>query len=89
MGTARFWQRVAPMALNRRQIKVLEKFLDAGEGGFEGGLKPHKYRNMTGASRATAHRDISGLVEKGILVPGSAGGRSSSFDLNWDLTLAV
>lgn len=89
LGTARFWQRVAPMALNRRQIKVLAKLLDARAGGFEGGLKPHKYRSMTGVSRATAHRDITDLVEKGILVPGPAGGRSSSFDLNWDFTLAM
>lgn len=89
LGVARFWQNIARLDLNKRQKKVLGKLLKAGPGGFEGGLKPHKFKSMTGASRATVHRDISDLVEKGILVPGEAGGRSTSYDLNWELTESI
>jgi Fic family protein len=89
LGIARFWQNVAGLDLNKRQKKGLQKLLEAGPGGFEGGLKPHKFKNMTGASRATVNRDISDLVAKGVLVPGEAGGRSTSYDLNWELTRTV
>ncbi|MFV2082132.1 MAG: Fic family protein, partial [bacterium] len=89
LGVARFWQNVARLDLNKRQIKVLDKLLKAGPGGFEGGLKPHKFKSMTGASRATVHRDISDLVDKGILVTGEAGGRSTYYDLNWKLTESI
>ncbi len=89
LGVARFWQNVARLDLNKRQIKVLDKLLKAGPGGFKGGLKPHKFKSMTGASRATVHRDISDLVDKRILVTGEAGGRSTSYDLNWELTESI
>jgi Fic family protein len=72
--------------LNDRQRKVVGKLLEAGPGGFAGGLKSKKYLNMTGVSRATGHRDIMDLVNKKILRPNEAGGRSTSYDLCWELT---
>ncbi|OGA03123.1 MAG: hypothetical protein A3H35_15980 [Betaproteobacteria bacterium RIFCSPLOWO2_02_FULL_62_17] len=60
-----FW-RAAP-EMNERQKKVVQKLLDAGPGGFEGGMSAEKYVNLTGASKATATRDLSDLSEKGVL----------------------
>jgi len=70
-----FWDRARVYTLNQRQLKVLNKLLDAGENGFEGGLSAKKYISITKTSIATAKRDISDLVEKGLIVKlaGSAG----------------
>ena len=79
----RFWQQCSEVALNERQQKVVKRLLDAGPGGFEGGLTNRKYKNLTRVSRETAKRDITNLVEKGILVRNPGGGRSVSYDLVW------
>jgi Fic family protein len=68
-------------ALNERQRKALNRMLEAGPGRFEGGLTARKYVGMTGASPATASRDLADLVEKRLLVPGRLRGRSSYYDL--------
>jgi Fic family protein len=62
---ARFW-RDAP-EMNERQKKVVQKLLDAGANGFEGGMSAEKYVNMTGTSKATATRDLTDLAERGVL----------------------
>lgn len=64
---ARFWQRIAPHALNARQRKALTRLLESGPEGFEGGLSNRKYRGMTSASKVTATRDLADLVARGIL----------------------
>jgi len=81
-----FWDRARTYTLNQRQIKVLNKLLDAGEDGFEGGLSAKKYLSITKISLATAKRDISDLVEKGLIVKleGSAG-RNTRYILNYSL----
>lgn len=78
---ARMWQRIAHLGLNDRQRKVVDRLLEAGPGGFEGGLTNRKYRGMTKTTRETAKRDISDMVTKGILRKRPGGGRSSSCDL--------
>ena len=60
-----FW-RDAP-EMNERQKKAVQKMLDAGESGFEGGMSAEKYINITGASKATATRDLSDLTGNGVL----------------------
>lgn len=70
---ARFWQRFEGARFNDRQRKVLQKLLEAGPDGFEGGLSNKKYRGMTKASHATAARDLAELVEMGVLVKTGAG----------------
>jgi Fic family protein len=67
LAKARFWIRHAEVNLQDRQRKVVNRLLDAGPGGFEGGLSTKKYQSMTGTSRATAYRDLSELVELGLL----------------------
>jgi Fic family protein len=64
---ARFWTRLANMPLSARQRKVVNKLLDAGPEGFEGGPSADKYQNLTSSSRQTASRDLSDLVDKGVL----------------------
>jgi Fic family protein len=74
---ARFWESVRGVPLNERQTLVLNRLLD----GFEGKLTTSKYAKLTKSSQDTALRDILPLVEKGILVRGPGGGRSTSYSL--------
>ncbi len=64
---SRFWTRHAALPLKERQRQVLQRLLDAGDGGFLGGLNAEKYMKMTGVSKATATRDLSELVALGLL----------------------
>ena len=84
MTKARFWQNFAQVRLHERQTKVINRLLDAGAGGFEGGLKNKKYIGITHTSRATAQRELADLVNKGILIKMPGGGRSASYDLDWE-----
>lgn len=83
LAKADFWHRHQQTEINERQRKVLNRLLDVGKGGFEGGLTTRKYVSMAKVSRATAFREISDLVEKGVLRQNPAKGRSASYDLNW------
>ncbi len=83
MIKARVWQGFAQIRLNERQIKVINRLLDAGAGGFDGGLKNKKYMGIAHTSRATAQRELADLVNKGILIKMLGGGRSASYDLDW------
>jgi len=69
----RFWEAHAGTALNERQRKVLQRLLDDGDGGFSGGLTAEKYIKMTGASKATATRDLSEMVSNTHLWTAGAG----------------
>jgi Fic family protein len=64
---AAFWQRCAGVDLNERQRKVLARLLDAGDGGFLGGLTADKYIKLSAASKATATRDLTQLLQNGLL----------------------
>lgn len=54
--------------LNERQQKVLLRVLQEGPQGFKGGLSASNYIKITGASPATATRDLVDLIDKGALV---------------------
>ncbi|MFH2010947.1 MAG: Fic family protein [bacterium] len=83
MRKARFWQQCAEMSLNKRQQKVINRLLDAGPDGFEGGLTNRKYRSMTTVPPTTAKRDLADLLRKGLIKPNPGGGRSVSYALVW------
>jgi Fic family protein len=68
MDKAAFWLRAAHLPTNERQRKVLKRLLDAGDGGFLGGLTADKYSKLTGASKATATRDLVDLLQHGLLI---------------------
>ncbi len=77
---ARFWMRHAQASLNDRQRKALNALLDAGPGGFVGGMTNRKYAHLTHVSPATAQRDLAELVARGLLQP-AGGGRSVRYEL--------
>ncbi|MCA9402117.1 MAG: Fic family protein, partial [Candidatus Omnitrophica bacterium] len=74
---ARFWESHPAQSLNERQKMIINKLFD----GFEGKLTSSKWAKITKCSQDTALRDILDLVEKGILVKETAGGRSTSYAL--------
>jgi Fic family protein len=53
--------------LNDRQEKAMLYMFREGPQGFKGGLSAGNYSTITGASPATATRDLADLVEKGAL----------------------
>ena len=86
LAKADFWRLHAQTPMTERQRKVVNRLLDTGKEQFLGGLTTRKYMSMTKASRATAFREISALVEKNILVQNPEGkGRSVSYDINWGM----
>jgi Fic family protein len=66
---ARFWESISQSPVNERQRAVLNRLLD----GFEGKLTTSKWAKLTKQSQDTAHRDITDLVAKGILVRSQEG----------------
>ena len=68
-------------SLNDRQQKVVQRMLDEGYQGFEGGMNARKYVSITKTSKATATRDLQDLVEKGIFKP-TGGGRSTRYEID-------
>jgi Fic family protein len=63
----RLLDRVAGL-LNERQKKALLRMLREGPDGFRGGLSAGNYIAITGATTATATRDLFEMVTKGALV---------------------
>ncbi|MEY3204177.1 MAG: hypothetical protein RLZZ21_508 [Planctomycetota bacterium] len=63
--------------VNDRQRLVVNRLLD----GFAGRLTTSEYAKLAKCSADTALRDIQDLVDRGALVRGAAGGRSTSYEL--------
>ncbi|MDX2247966.1 MAG: Fic family protein [Bacteroidia bacterium] len=68
--------------LNDRQLRVIQRMLEAGPAGFEGGMNTRKYTAIAKTSKATATRDLQSLVEKNIFLPTGAG-RNTKYELLW------
>lgn len=83
LDKASFWYHHSQTQLSDRQRKVINKLLDAGKGGFTGGLANRKYAAITGVSRATATRELQRLLEVGVIKANAGKGRSASYDLVW------
>lgn len=77
LAKARFWQYWAGVPLNERQIKLLNKLLD----GFDGKLSSSKWAAIGKCSQDTALRDITELLERGVLIKSEASGRSTKYEL--------
>lgn len=75
-----FWQRHREIPMNKRQVRVVNMLWD----GFTGKLTSSKWAKITKTSQATALRDITDLIEKGILTAAADGGRSSNYLLKDD-----
>jgi hypothetical protein len=63
------------IALNPRQVDMLNRLLDR----FEGKLTTGKWAKISKCSPDTALRDINQLVSHGILLKEAGGGRSTSY----------
>lgn len=77
LSKAEFWNIHRDTELNKRQKIMINRLLD----GFFGKLNSSKWAKLTKTSQDTASRDIDDLVQKRILMRGSAGGRSTSYEL--------
>ena len=75
-----FWQQHREVSMNERQVKVVNMLWD----GFEGKLTTSKWAKITKTSQATALRDITDLVDKGVLAVANEGGRSTNYLLKDD-----
>lgn len=73
-----FWANNAGAISNDRQKKMLKKLMDD----FKGNLTTSKWAKMAKTSQDTALRDITDLVNKGILEKANSGGRSTHYLLN-------
>lgn len=67
LAKARFWATHSDKDLNARQRKAVNALLDAGPGGFQGGMNTRQYEAMTSTSRATASRELVELAGLGLL----------------------
>lgn len=83
LDKAAFWKMHVQAPLSDRQRKVINRMLDYGRGGFEGGMTTRKYVSLADVSRATALRELNQLLDLGIIKQNPGKGRSVSYDLAW------
>ncbi len=74
---ARLWERISDTPINERQRKVINLLL----GNFEGNLTTSKWGKIAKCSHDTALRDITSLVDYGVLARSAEGGRSTNYYL--------
>ena len=69
LAKTRYWADVnaAHPGLSASQRKALSRLFDALPGGFVGGMSTDKYVHLTHLSRTTAYRELTQLVEWGLL----------------------
>jgi Fic family protein len=77
LSKARFWTALKTQTINDRQRKLLNLLLN----GFEGKLTSGKWAKIAKTSTDTALRDITDLVERGLLIKAEGGGRSTGYIL--------
>jgi len=82
LAKARFWEQNKARSLNQRQIMMLNRLLD----GFDGKLTSSKWAKLAKCSQDTALRDITALLEFGILRKSDAGGRSTGYEVKLEGT---
>lgn len=74
---ARFWERIAGTSINERQRTAINHLLDD----VGGKLTTSQWARMTRCSQDTALRDVTDLMERGILTRNPEGGRSTSYTI--------
>ena len=79
IALSQFMASLDPSEYNSREISMLYKL---ASGSFYGKLTAEKWCKLTKCQSATATRDLSHLVEKGLLRKSNEGGRSSWYYLN-------
>jgi Fic family protein len=74
---AKFWQAYGQTSFTERQTKVLNCYLD----GFEGMLTARKWAAIGKCSPASALRDITDLLDRGVLRRNAGGSKNASYDV--------
>ncbi|MEZ0325022.1 MAG: Fic family protein [Fimbriimonas sp.] len=77
LARARFWQDRLGEEFSLRQRKLLDRMLS----GFEGKMTAKKWAAIGKCSPPTALRDITDLIERGILVREEGGSKNSAYKL--------
>lgn len=75
---ARVCEQIGRHSVNDRQRMIINRLLD----GFEGLLTTSKYAKLAKCSTDTALRDVTELIDAGLLVRNESGGRSTSYRLS-------
>ncbi|MFT6718261.1 MAG: Fic family protein [Sphingobacteriales bacterium] len=78
---AKFFDRFS-LALNKRQLLVVQRIFREGSEGFEGGMSAKKYGAIAKTTKATATRDLQNLLEIKAFVRQGAG-RSTRYYINF------
>ncbi len=94
----RFWECVAGIHFNERQRKALRKMLavagrkneaekmpEIGLTEYAGGMTTRKYVSINRCATQTAAKDLTDLYDKGVFVRSEAGGRSTHYQINWQI----
>jgi hypothetical protein len=55
LARAEFWQRAAQHRVNERQSKILRRLVEAGDGGFFGGMTAEKHCNSSVTSHSSTN----------------------------------
>lgn len=79
--TISFMNSKTGLSLNNRQRDMMYRMIS---GSFFGNLTNGKWMKLEKCQIATATRDLSDLVKKGILIRSDSGGRSTSYTLSPD-----
>jgi Fic family protein len=74
---SKYWEWLRAKNLNERQKLMINKLLD----GFEGKLNTSKWAKISKCSHDTALRDITNLMEQGVLVKEPGGSKNTSYNL--------
>lgn len=82
LNKKRFWQTFAEENFLPEQRKALNRLLDGGEKGFEGGISAAQYQKVAKVSKASATRHLTDLLNKGCLQKTVSGGRSTRYKIN-------
>lgn len=77
MQKAIFWEKHRTVAMNERQVKIINMLWD----GFEGKLTSSKWGKINKCSHDTALRDIQELIDKNVLRKTAESGRSTNYEL--------
>ena len=78
LSKTHFWQEHQQQPFNVRQRSMVDRLF----GGLEGNLTTSLWARMTKCSHDTALRDITDLIEQGILARNPGGGRRTSYGLS-------
>ena len=72
-----FWQRVSSVPMTKRQMQMLNLFLD----GYEAKITSKTWSTLAKCSKDTAIRDIQDLLEKSILIEDIPGAKRPSYSI--------